>query len=53
VTRCDHPTDFVEREARRRAVAWKADVHLDQIARHLEQEYEFDGGYAEMRREFS
>jgi excisionase family DNA binding protein len=40
-----------ERQARRRALAWKADLHLDHIARHLEQEYEFDGGYAEVRRE--
>jgi hypothetical protein len=40
-----------EKQTRRRAVEWKADLHLDHIARHLEQEYEFDGGYAELRRE--
>jgi hypothetical protein len=32
-------------------VAWKADLQLDHIARYLEQEYEFDGGWWEMRRE--
>jgi hypothetical protein len=40
-----------ERQAQRRAVAWKADFQLDHIARHLEEEYDFDGGYAAMRRE--
>jgi excisionase family DNA binding protein len=40
-----------ERQAQRRAVAWKADLQLDHIARHLEEEYDFDGRYAEMRRE--
>jgi excisionase family DNA binding protein len=40
-----------ERRAQRRALAWKADLQLDHIARHLEAEYDFDGGYAEMRRE--
>jgi hypothetical protein len=32
-------------------VAWKADYQLDHIARYLEKEYEFDGGYSEMRRD--
>jgi hypothetical protein len=40
-----------EKQAQRRAVAWKADLQLDHIARHLEEEYDFDGGYGEMRRE--
>jgi hypothetical protein len=40
-----------EKQAQRRAVAWKADLQLDHIARYLEEEYDFDGGYGEMRRE--
>jgi hypothetical protein len=32
-------------------VAWKADLQLDHIARHLAGAYEFDGGYGELRRE--
>jgi excisionase family DNA binding protein len=40
-----------EKQAQRRAVEWKADLQLDHIARYLEKEYEFDGGYAERRRE--
>jgi hypothetical protein len=40
-----------EKQAQRRAVAWKADFQLDHIARYVEKEYEFDGGYAAMRRE--
>jgi excisionase family DNA binding protein len=40
-----------EKESQRRAVAWTADLQLDHIARYLEQEYDFDGGYREMRRE--
>jgi hypothetical protein len=32
-------------------VAWTADLQLDHIARYLEQEYDFDGGYREMSRE--
>jgi hypothetical protein len=40
-----------ESQAQRRALAWKADLQLDHIARYLEAEYDFDGGYAEMRRE--
>ena len=40
-----------EKQAQRRAVAWKADLQLDHIARYLDEEYEFDGGDAEMRRE--
>ena len=39
------------KQAQRRAVAWKADLQLDHIARYLEEDYEFDGGYSEMRRE--
>ena len=38
-------------QAQRQAVSWKADFQLDHIARYLEQEYEFDGGWFEMRRE--
>lgn len=40
-----------EKQAQRRAVEWKADFQLDHIARYLEKEYEFDGGYAERHRE--
>jgi hypothetical protein len=40
-----------EKQAQRRAVAWKADLQLDHIARYLDEEYEFDGGDAAMRRE--
>ena len=40
-----------ESQAQRRALAWKADLQLDHIARYLDEEYDFDGGYAEMRRE--
>jgi excisionase family DNA binding protein len=40
-----------EKQARRGSVAWKVDFQLDHIARYLEQEYDFDGGYSEMRRE--
>jgi hypothetical protein len=40
-----------EKHAQRRAVEWKVDLQLDHIARYLEQEYDFDGGYSEMRRE--
>jgi hypothetical protein len=40
-----------EKQAQRRAVAWKADFQLDHIAQYLEEEYEFDGGYSEMRRD--
>ena len=40
-----------ERQAQRRAIASKADLQLDHIARYLEAEYEFDGGYWGMRRE--
>jgi hypothetical protein len=32
-------------------VEWKVDLQLDHIARYLQQEYDFDGGYSEMRRE--
>ena len=40
-----------ENQAQRRAAAWKADLQLDHIMRYLEQEFDFDGGYGEMRRE--
>jgi excisionase family DNA binding protein len=40
-----------EKQAQRRAVAWKAELQLDHIARYLENEYDFDGGYSAMRRE--
>jgi excisionase family DNA binding protein len=40
-----------EKQAQRRAVEWKADFQLDHIARYLEREYEFDGGYVERLRE--
>jgi hypothetical protein len=40
-----------ERQSRRRAAEWKVDLQLDHIARYLEQEYEFEGGYWELRRE--
>jgi hypothetical protein len=40
-----------EQQAQRRAVEWQVELQLDHIARYLEQEYEFDGGYGEMRRE--
>jgi excisionase family DNA binding protein len=40
-----------EKQAQRRAVAWKADLQLGHIARYLEDEYNFDGGNGEMRRE--
>jgi excisionase family DNA binding protein len=39
------------KQARRRAVAGKADLQLGHIARYLDDEYDFDGGYSEMRRE--
>jgi hypothetical protein len=39
------------KQAQRRAVAGKADLQLDHIARYLDEEYDFDGGYLEMRRE--
>jgi hypothetical protein len=41
----------IEKQAQRRTAEWKVERQLDHIARYLEQEYEFDGGYAEMRRE--
>jgi excisionase family DNA binding protein len=40
-----------EKQAQRRAVAWQVDLQLGHIARYLEDEYDFDGGYSEMRRE--
>ena len=39
-----------KRKAKAR-VASKADLQLDHIARYLEEEYDFDGGYSELRRE--
>ena len=40
-----------EKQAQRRDMEWKVDLQLDHIARHLKKEYDFDGGYSEMRRE--
>jgi hypothetical protein len=40
-----------DKQAKRRAVTAKANLYLDHIARYLDEEYEFDGGYAEMRAE--
>ena len=40
-----------KRQAQRRAVASKADLHLDHIARYLKEEYDYDGKYWEMQRE--
>jgi hypothetical protein len=40
-----------EERARRQSAAWKADSQLDHIARYLEEEYDFEGGHWEMRRE--
>ena len=40
-----------EKEDQRRTVEWKVDLQLDHIERYLKQEYDFDGGYSEMRRE--
>jgi hypothetical protein len=40
-----------EKESKHRAMSLKVDLQLDHIARYLEQEYEFDGGYLEVCRE--
>ena len=40
-----------EKQAQRSAVEFKVALQLDHIARYLAQEYDFDGGYSEMRRE--
>jgi excisionase family DNA binding protein len=40
-----------KRQAQRRAAASKADLQLGHIARYLDREYEYDGGYLEMQRE--
>jgi hypothetical protein len=40
-----------EKQARRRAAEFTANLKLDHIARYLEKEYDFDGGYWEMHRE--
>jgi hypothetical protein len=40
-----------EKQSQRRVAEWKVDLQLDHIARYLEQEYDFDGGYSDMRRE--
>ena len=40
-----------DKQAKRRAVRAKANLYLDHIARYLDEEYEFDDGYAEMRAE--
>ena len=41
----------VAKRKERDRVAWKADRELDHIARYLEKEYKYDGGYSEMRRD--
>lgn len=41
----------LEKQARRRDAEWKADLHLDHIARYLVKEFDFEGGYLEMRGE--
>ena len=51
VTRKEKARRESEKEAQRRAATSKADLQLDHVARYLEQEYEFDGGYSEMHRE--
>jgi hypothetical protein len=45
-----HQAAVAKRRERDR-VAWKADYYLSHIERYLEKEYEFDGGYREMRRD--
>ena len=40
-----------EKQSQRRAAMSKVDLQLDHVARYLEQEYEYDGGYSEMRSE--
>jgi hypothetical protein len=40
-----------EKQSRRRMAEFTADLKLDHIAEYLEKEYDFDGGYREMRRE--
>jgi hypothetical protein len=45
-----HKAAVAKRKERAR-VAWKADLQLDHIERYLKEEYEFDGGYSEMRRD--
>jgi len=41
----------VERRDRRLFAPFKVDRYLSHISRYLEKEYEFEGGYSEMRRE--
>jgi excisionase family DNA binding protein len=40
-----------DQEIKRRAAEWRVTLELGHIDRYLQQEYEFDGGYLEMRRE--
>jgi hypothetical protein len=40
-----------QRKAQRESAERRVDFQLDHIARHLEKEYEFEGGAAELRRE--
>jgi hypothetical protein len=40
-----------EKQSQRHAAEWKVSLQLDHIAVYLQQEYDFDGGYSEMRRE--
>jgi excisionase family DNA binding protein len=40
-----------EKQSKQRAMSLKVDLQLDHIARYLEEEYAFDGGYLEVCRE--
>jgi hypothetical protein len=38
-----------EKQSRRRAAEWKVDLRISHIERYLQQEYDYDGEYQEMR----
>ena len=40
-----------KKQAERRAAEWKADLELGHIAKYLQEEFEFKGGYWEILRE--
>jgi excisionase family DNA binding protein len=40
-----------DQQQKRREAEWQAGLELNHIERYLQQEYEFEGGYFEMRRE--
>ena len=40
-----------ETQSKRRKAEWKADLEVNHVARYLEREYDFEGGYAERWRE--